>query len=91
MGKDTKYVWVFTADQAVKDEVLDKITKAFSTEENAKAYMHDFVHSKDGEYQFAQKHGWEIAVDNPDHFMAYEEGYYNSNHTEAEVIMLKVE
>ena len=53
--------------------------------------MHDFVHGKDGEYQFAQKHGWEIAVDNPDHFMAYEEGYYNSNHTEAEVIMLKVE
>ena len=91
MEKDTKYVWVFTADQAYEDEVLDKIIKAFSTEEKAKAYMYDFVHGEDGEYQFAQNHGWNIAVDNPDHFMAYEEGYYNSNHTEAEVIMLKVE
>lgn len=91
MTTETIYVWVFTVDQAYDGEVLDKIIKAFSTEEKAKACMHDFVHGKDGEYQFAQKHGWEIAVDNPDHFMAYEEGYYNSNHTEAEVIMLKVE
>ena len=91
MEKDTKYVWVFTADQAYDGEVLDKITKAFSTEEKAKAYMHDFVHGEDGEYQFAQKHGWDIDVDNPDHFVAYEEGYYNSSHTEAEVIQLQVE
>lgn len=91
MGKDIKYVWIFTADQAYKDEVLDKIIKVFSTEEKAKAYMHDFVHGEDGEYQFAQEHGWDIEVDTPDHFMAYEEGYYNGNHTEAEVIMLKVE
>ena len=91
MATETIYVWMFIADQAYKDEVLDKITKVFSTEEKAKAYMHDFVHGKDGEYQFAQKHGWEIAVDNPDHFMAYEEGYYNSNHTEVEVIQLQVE
>ena len=90
MGKDTKYVWVFTADQTCDDEVMDKITKVFSTEENARAYMHDFVHGEDGEYQFAKKHGWDIDVDNPDHFMAYEEGYFNSNHTEAEVIKLQV-
>ena len=91
MTTETIYVWVFTVDQAYDGEVLDKIIKVFSTEEKVKACMHDFVHGKDGEYQFAQKHGWEIAVDNPDHFMAYEEGYYNNNHTEAEVIMLKVE
>ena len=91
MTTETKCVWVFTADQAYKDEVLDKITKVFSTEEKAKAYMHDFVHGEDGEYQFAQKHGWDIDVDNPDHFMTYEEGYYISNHTEAEVLQLEVE
>ena len=91
MTTETKYVWVFTAEQAYNGEVFNKLTMAFSTEEKAKAYMHDFVHGKYGEYQYAQKHGWNIDVDNPDHFMAYEEGYYNSNHTEAEVIMLKVE
>ena len=38
-----------------------------------------------GEYQFAQKYGWTIYVDRPDHFVTYEDGCYNSNHTEAEV------
>lgn len=91
MEKDTKYVWIFTADQAYEGAVFNKITKAFSTEEKAKAYMYDFVHGEGGEYQFAQKYGWNIAVDNPDHFMTYEEGYYISNHTEAEVLQLEVE
>ena len=91
MTTETKCVWFFTADQAYEGAVSNKITKAFSTEEKAKAYMYDFVHGEGGEYQFAQKYGWNIDVDNPDHFRTYEEGYYFSNHTEAEVLQLEVE
>lgn len=84
-------VWVFTANQALDDEMLDVLTKVFATEEEAKSYLYDFVHGEDGELEYAEKRGWTIECDYADWFQAYEEGYYCGNHTEVQIEKLEVQ
>lgn len=78
-------MWVFYADQVADCEVLEPIVAVFSTEEAARKHLHEFVHGDEGEYEYATKRDWTIEHDEPDFFQAYEEGYYNGNHTEATI------
>ena len=87
---DKKYVWVFTADQIADADVMDIITRVFETEQSALDCLYEFVHGDDGELAYAEKRGWKVEYDKPDHFRAYEEGYYCQNHTEATVEMIEV-
>ena len=80
-----KYVWVFVADQAVNDDTLDTLTEVFATEEAAHKYMYDFVNGEEGELEYANKHGWNVEINEPDHYCAYEEGYYLGNHVQATI------
>ena len=90
IDKEPEYVWVFTATQACDAQAFDIITEVFATEEAAHKHMHDFVYSEDGELAFAEKRGWTIEANTPDYFQAYEEGYYNGNHTEAQINKFEV-
>ena len=87
---EPEYVWVFTATQACDDQALDTITEVFATEEAAHKHMHDFVYSEEGELDFAKKRGWTIEANTPDYYQAYEEGYYNGNHVEAQINKFEV-
>lgn len=78
-------VWVFYADQVSDCDVLEPVVELYSTEEAARKHMHEFVHGNEGEYEYAEKCGWTIDDDDPDHFQASEEGYYAGNHTEATI------
>lgn len=78
-------VWVFYADQMADCDVLEPVMEVFSTEEAARKHLHDFVHGDEGEHEYAEKRGWTIECDDPDHFRAFEEGYYAGNHTEATI------
>ena len=78
-----EYVWTFTAEQAADDDSFETITKVFATEKAAQKHLHDFVYGKEGELAYAEKRGWTIEHNEPDHFSSYEEGCYCSNHTEA--------
>jgi hypothetical protein len=87
---DKKYVWVFTADQIADADVMDIITRVFETEQSALDCLYEFVHGDDGELAYAEKRGWKVEYDKPNHFRAYEEGHYCQNHTEATVEMIEV-
>lgn len=84
-GEPKQTVWVFYADQVADCEVLEPVVEVFSTEEAARKHMHEFVHGDEGEHEYAEKRGWTIEDDDPDHFQAFEEGYYAGNHTEATI------
>jgi hypothetical protein len=73
---------VFTADQVADDDVFDVITEVFATEEAAKEHLHEFVYGDEGELEYAEKRGWTVEYNEPDHYRAFEEGYYSGNHTE---------
>ena len=79
---EPEYVWVFTADQVSDDDVFDVITEVFATEEAAKEHLHEFVYGDEGELECAEKRGWTVEYNEPDHYRAFEEGYYSGNHTE---------
>lgn len=79
---EPEYVWVFTADQVADDDVFDVITEVFATEEAAKEHLHEFVYGDEGELEYAEKRGWTVEYNEPDHYRAFEEGYYSGNHTE---------
>ena len=83
--KEPEYVWVFTADQVADDDVFDVITEVFATEEAAKEHLHEFVYGDEGELEYAKKRGWTVEYNEPDHYRAFEEGYYSGNHTEATI------
>lgn len=80
-----RYVWVFTADQVADGDAMDVITEVYATEEAARQHMHEFVYADDGELLYAKKRGWEVEINEPDHFRSFEEGYYTDNHTEATI------
>lgn len=82
---EPEYVWVFTADQVADDDVFDVITEVFATEEAAKKHLHEFVYGDEGELEYAKKHGWTVEYNEPNHYRAFEEGYYSDNHTEATI------
>jgi hypothetical protein len=85
-AQQPEYVWVFTAEQTADDDTFDLITKVFATEQAARKYLDEFVHDDDeGELAYAKKRGWTVEYDEPDHYRAYEEGYYLGNHTEAKI------
>jgi len=72
-------VYVFTAHQAVDCEVLERHTEVFYTKEAAIAMLKEW---RDDEMEYANSMGWNISDDAPDHFEAYEDGRYATNHTE---------
>ena len=82
LDAEPEYVWVFTADQVADDDAFDVITEVFATEEAAKEHLHEFVYGDEGELEYAEKRGWTVEYNEPDHYRAFEEGYYSGNHTE---------
>lgn len=80
-------VWVFTAEQACDGEVADIIVKAFGTEADAQEYMHKFIH-EDGDESIAdyvKRKSWEVEMDEPDLYRAYEDGCYLTDHIECTI------
>lgn len=89
---EPQYVWVFTAEQAWDGETADVIVKAFGTEEAAHKYMQSFIHD-DGDESieaYVKDKGWEVEMDEPDLYRAYNDGYYNSDHIELTITKTEV-
>lgn len=80
-------VFVFTAEQAYDGCAEDVIVKAFKTAEAARKFMQDFIH-EDGDEpiaEYVKEHEWDVEVDEPDHYLAYEPGYYVNGHVECTI------
>ena len=73
-------VYVFTAHQAVDCEVLERHTEVFLTKEMAIGKLKEW--RDDGIEEDAHTLGWYISENTPEHFEAYEQGYYSTNHSE---------
>jgi len=97
-------VWVFTAEQTYDMENFDVVVRTFFTEEIARRFLHDFVYApaSDGSLtgtdtdeeslaDFVEKDHWVVEYDEPDFYMAYPEGCYQSDHIECRITKCEIE
>ena len=84
LADEPEKVYVFTAEQAWDGEVADIIVKTFRTREAAQEYMYKFIHEGGDEsiVDYVNRKGWEVEMDEPDLYRAYEEWRYATNHIE---------
>lgn len=80
-------IFIVEVDRVVDGEKMDYDTKAYSTEEKAKAALKEFV---DDDRKYCERDGWTIEADFEDYFQAYADGDYPLNHCEAAVRLLEV-
>lgn len=81
-------VYVFTYHQAVDCEFLGVTNKVFANRDDA---LKAFKAWRDDEMKYVVRDHWTIGTDKEDYFEAYEEGYYNHNHSEGFVNEYDVE
>lgn len=85
-------VWVFTAEQAYNGSTEDVIVKTFKTAEAARKFMQDFIH-EDGDKtiaEYVKEYEWDVEVDQPDLYKAYEPGYYANDHVECTITKCEI-
>ena len=90
--QEPEHVWVFTAEQAYDGCAYDVIVKTFKTAEAARKFMQDFIH-EDGDETIAEyvnAKEWCVDADEPDHYMAYESGYYVNGHVECTITKCEI-
>jgi len=93
LEEEPEKVYVFTAEQAWEDEVADIIVKTFHTREAAREFMHKFIH-EDGDESiedYVKRKGWEVETDEPDLYLAYDDGRYLSDHIEITITECNIE
>lgn len=85
-------VWVFTAERAYNGCAEDVIVKTFKTAEAARKFMQDFIHEDDDEpiAEYVKEKGWCVDADEPDHYLAYESGYYVNGHVECTITKCEI-
>ena len=86
-------VYVFTAEQAWDGEVADVIVRTFRTREAAQEFMHKFIH-EDGDESiedYVKRKGWEVEMDEPDLYRAYDDCGYPTDHIELTITECDVE
>ena len=81
-------VYVFTAHQAIDCEVLEHHVEVFSSKEDAVSTLKQW---RDDCIEDDKNRGWDIADDSPDHYEAYEEGWYATNHVELTIEECKLQ
>ena len=72
-------IYVFTYHAACDCEYLGTENKAFRTKEEA---LKAFYEWKKDEMEYVKRYEWKIGTDTDEHFEAYEDGLYCTNHTE---------
>lgn len=80
-------VFIVEVDRVYDGKILEYDTEAYSTEEKAEEALEEFVGD---ERIYCERDGWTIGSDSNDHFLAYLDGDYLFNHTEAVVKRIKV-
>ena len=91
---EPEYVWVFTCEQAWNEETADTIVRTFATEKAATDYLHNFLLDDGGDesiLESVEKNGWVTERNEPTHYFAYAEGYYESNHVELTVTKCEIQ
>lgn len=85
-------VWVFTAEQVYDLCAEDVIVKTFKTQDAARRFLHDFIHEggDDSITEYVKEHEWVVEVDEPDHYLAYESGYYVNGHVECTITKCEI-
>ena len=73
-----KQVYIVSQHYIEEDTELMLENKVFTDNNEAFEYFSQIV---EDERIKADDNGWEIEVDKPDEFLAYEDGYYCQNHT----------
>lgn len=91
--KVTEKVYVFTAEQAWDGEAADIIVKTFRTREAAQKFMHEFIHEDGDESiaEYVESNGWEVEMDEPDLYRAYNDGRYSTDHIETTITECNIE
>jgi len=86
-------VWVFTAEQAWDGEAADIIVKTFRKKETAQEFMHKFIHDGGEESieDYVKCKGWEVELDEPDLYRAYDDGRYSTDHIEITITECDIE
>lgn len=72
-------VYVFTNHAACDCEFLGTNNQVFAKKEDA---LKAFEEWKKDEMVYVKRYDWVIGTDEPEHFEAYEDGRYCTNHTE---------
>ena len=80
-------IFIVEVDRVWDGQIMEYDTRAYSTEEKAKEALKKFV---DEDCMYCERDGWTVDCDNDDYFLAYSEGDYLPNHTEAAVRRLEV-
>ena len=91
--KVNEKVYVFTAEQAWDGEAADIIVKTFRKKETAQEYMQKFIHDGGEESiaDYVESNGWEVEMDEPDLYRAYNDGRYSTDHIEITITECNVE
>lgn len=91
--KVTEKVYVFTAEQAWDGEAADIIVKTFRKKETAQEYMQKFIHDGGEESieDYVKCKGWEVELDEPDLYRAYNDGRYSTDHIEITITECNVD
>ncbi len=73
-------VYVLTIEQVCDYSEIDLSTEVYYTHEDARAALKMW---RDDEIETVEEDEWDIETDNEDQFLAYEEGSYSKNHSQA--------
>lgn len=86
-------VWVFTCEQAWDGEAADVIVRTFATEKAAHEFMQSFIHGgkDDSIAEYVEHKGWEVEMDEPDLYRAYDDGYYPTDHIEITITKCEIQ
>ena len=73
-------VYVLTIEQVWDYSEIDLSTEVYYTSEDARAALKRW---RDDEIETVKENEWDIETDNEDQFLAYEEGCFSKNHSQA--------
>lgn len=85
-------VFVFTCEQAYDGCAEDVIVKTFKTDKAARKFMQSFIHEDcdDSIAEYVKEYEWDVEVDEPDLYKAYEPGYYANGHVECTITKCEI-
>ena len=72
-------IYLFTSHVAIAGEFLGVNNSVHQTKEDA---LKAFKIWRDGEMEYVRRDNWTIGTDTDDHFEAFEDGYWCTDHTE---------
>lgn len=93
LDSEPEKVYVFTAEQAYDGEVADVVVRTFRKKEAAHEFMHKFIHDGGEESieEYVKRKGWSVEMEDPDLYMACEDGYYSTDHIEITITECNIE